>query len=596
MSGLQEIRNTVQAVAEAVAAALHIDTEIVDETLTIVAGTGRYMEKIGAKEEDGDLKSGYLYSEVLRTGRAYIIEDVKNHPNYAPKENELAEVCCPIMYDGRAIGLMGLVAFTEEQRSRLLGSKENLLLFLTRMADLLSAKVRENKVTGQMKAVLDSIHEGILSVDKDGIIVSANPMAVKLLKKTRESLVGSSIFSIWPNSPVLNAIRFGIRYYDHEEITRISMDQINHFITNICPIFSGNENNGTQESSVSGAVISFRDIADVRQMVYNLTEIEEATSFQHIVGNSPAAQSLREQGERISGSLSTVLITGESGTGKGLLARAIHASSPVKDGPYIVVNCGAIPGDLLESELFGYEEGAFTGARKSGKIGRFEMANNGTIFLDEIGDLPLHLQAKLLHVLQQREIQRVGGTEYIPVQIRVIAATNKDLEAMVRDRLFREDLFFRLNVIPIYVHPLRERREDIGMLLDLALQKYSKLIGKQITGFTREVRDILFRYDWPGNIRELENVVEYAVTMETGSLIGLESLPVNFRDGKDGPPPVRSLKEQCDEAEKKIILDCLRVTGFTLEGKRRAAELLRISESTLYRRIRHLGIRPDDSQ
>ena len=599
MTALQEIQNTVQDVAEAIAAALRIDAEIVDEKLTIVAGTGRYCEKIGEKEEEGNLKSGYLYSEALRTGRAYIVEEGKSHPNYAPRENELAEVCCPIMYDGSAIGLMGLVAFTEEQRGRLLESKDDLLLFLTRMADLLSTKVRENKVTGQMKAVLDSIHEGILSVDKAGIIVSANPMAVKLLKKGRESLIGSSIFSIWPNSPALDAIRFGVRYYDHEEITRISMDQINHFITSICPIFSGydnNENSGTQENSVSGAVISFRDIADVRQMVYNLTEIEEITSFQQIVGNSSVAQSLREQGERISGSLSTVLITGESGTGKGLLARAIHASSPVKDGPYIVVNCGAIPGALLESELFGYEEGAFTGARKSGKIGRFEMANNGTIFLDEIGDLPLHLQVKLLHVLQQREIQRVGGIEYIPVQIRIIAASNRDLETMVRDRLFREDLFFRLNVIPIYVPPLRERREDIGLLLDLTLQKYSKLIGKQITGFTREVRNILFRYNWPGNIRELENVVEYAVTMETGSQIELENLPVNFRDKKDESPTVRSLKEQCDEAEKKIILDCLRSTGFSLEGKRRAAELLGISESTLYRRIRALGIQPDNSQ
>ncbi len=596
MSGLQEIRNTVQSVAEAVAAALRIDTEIVDETLTIVAGTGRYMEKIGTKEEDGDLKSGYLYSEALRTGRAYIVEEGKSHPNYAPRENELAEVCCPIMCDGRAIGLMGLVAFTEEQRSRLLESKEDLLLFLTRMADLLSAKVRENKVTGQMKAVLDSIHEGILSVDKGGIIVSANPMAVKLLKKERRLLIGESIFSIWPNSPVLDAIRFGVRYYDHEEITRISMNQINHFITSICPIFSGCDENRAQENSVSGAVISFRDIADVRQMVYNLTEIEEITSFQQIVGNSSVAQSLREQGERISGSLSTVLITGESGTGKGLLARAIHASSPVKDGPYIVVNCGAIPGALLESELFGYEEGAFTGARKSGKIGRFEMANNGTIFLDEVGDLPLHLQVKLLHVLQQREIQRVGGLDYIPVQIRVIAATNRELETMVRERLFREDLFFRLNVIPIYVPPLRERREDIGLLLDLTLQKYSKLIGKQITGFTREVKNILFQYDWPGNIRELENVVEYAVTMETGSQIELENLPVSFGDKKDETPAVRSLKEQCGEAEKKIILDCLRLTGFSLEGKRRAARLLGISESTLYRRIRALGIPFDNSQ
>jgi transcriptional regulator with PAS, ATPase and Fis domain len=302
---------------------------------------------------------------------------------------------------------------------------------------------------------------------------------------------------------------------------------------------------------------------------------------------------LREQGERIASSNSTVLISGESGTGKGLLARAIHSSSPLKNGPFITVNCGAIPDMLLESELFGYEEGAFTGARKSGKIGRFEMANGGTIFLDEIGDLPLHLQVKILHVLQQKEIQRVGGTEYIPVQIRVIAATNRDLEQMIKDRQFREDLYFRLNVIPVQIPALRERPEDIQQLLDHALAKYNRLTGKSIGGFEPGVRTMLIHYRWPGNIRELENVVEYGVTMETGALIRQENLPPHMRRETQNIS-AKTLREHCDEAEKRIISECLRSTGHSLEGKSKAATQLGISESTLYRRIRVLNIRPDE--
>lgn len=589
MTHLEEIKDTVQEVAEAIAAALGIETEIIDETLTIIAGTGRYLYKIGMKEEDGDLKSGDLYGEAIRTGEAYVIEVGKNHPNYAPKEGELAEVCCPILLEDQVIGLMGLVAFREDQRKRLLENRESLLLFLKRMAFLVASKVAERKISNRMKAVLDSIHDGILSVDGNGIITSCNPTASHMLGREDRKLEGTSIFLIWPNSPVLDSIRAGKKYKDHEEITRVSMSQINHFVTTISPIFAGVEDS----AKVTGAVISFRDMEDVRQMVYNLTEIEETSSFHQILGTSRIARQLREQGERIASSNSTVLISGESGTGKGLLARAIHSSSPLKNGPFITVNCGAIPDMLLESELFGYEEGAFTGARKSGKIGRFEMANGGTIFLDEIGDLPLHLQVKILHVLQQKEIQRVGGTEYIPVQIRVIAATNRDLEQMIKDRQFREDLYFRLNVIPVQIPALRERPEDIQQLLDHALAKYNRLTGKSIGGFDPGVRTMLIHYRWPGNIRELENVVEYGVTMETGALIRQENLPPHMRKETQNIS-AKTLREQCDEAEKRIIAECLRSTGHSLEGKSKAAAQLGISESTLYRRIRALNIRPDE--
>jgi len=468
------------------------------------------------------------------------------------------------------------------------------LLFLKRMADLLASKLRETQIANQLQAVLDSIYDGILSVNKEGIIVSVNPKATQLLGKDQKELIGTSIFSIWPNSGVLESIRTGARYTDREEITRISMDRINHFITNINPIYSGK--NKTDSNSISGAVVSFRDIAEVRQMVYKLTEAEEPSSFQQITGNSLIVKRLREQGKKISGSLSTVLITGESGTGKGLMARAIHASSPVNEGPYIVVNCGAIANTLLESELFGYEEGAFTGAKKTGKIGRFEMANNGTIFLDEIGDMPLHLQIKILHVLQQKEIQRVGGNDYIPVHVRIIAATNRDLEKLVAEKMFREDLFFRLNVIPIDIPPLRERREDIGLLMEQALQKYNRVTGKQLYGFTDKAKAVLLNHDWPGNIRELENVVEYAVTMGSDDLIGIENLPAYLSEQREEAYVIHPLKDQCAAAEKEILENCLRITGYSLKGKIKAAKLLGISESTLYRRIKSLGINAEEGK
>jgi len=273
-----------------------------------------------------------------------------------------------------------------------------------------------------------------------------------------------------------------------------------------------------------------------------------------------------------------------------LLARAIHSASPASQGPMVTINCGAIPDTLLEAELFGYEGGAFTGANKAGKAGKFELANEGTLFLDEIGDLPLHLQVKLLHVLQNKEVQRIGGTYPLPIKVRVIAATNRDLEKMIREKLFREDLFFRLNVIPLHIPPLRDRKDDIKILLDRAVEKYCTLNHKEIVGFDKKSLDLLYEYEWPGNIRELENVVEYAVTMETGNMITLDNLPVRIQQWQSKKGSIKPLKHHSQEKEREIIEECLQLTGHSLEGKRRAAELLEISESTLYRRIKELGI------
>jgi transcriptional regulator with PAS, ATPase and Fis domain len=247
---------------------------------------------------------------------------------------------------------------------------------------------------------------------------------------------------------------------------------------------------------------------------------------------------------------------------------------------------------LLESELFGYEKGAFTGADKSGKPGKFEIAHNGTIFLDEIGDLPLHLQVKLLNAIQNRQIDRIGGIEPIDVNVRIIAATNKNLDAMILMKEFREDLFFRLNVIPLIIPALRERVGDVELLLGYALKKFNALLQKKIITFSEPAMKALLRYDWPGNVRELENVVEYAVNMENGPRIKLENLPDKIQKVRmENKNRSMVLKENVDAYQRQLIQDCLTETGYSLEGKIRAARLLGISESTLYRRLRELDIR-----
>ena len=479
------IKDTVQQVATAITAALDLETEIIDENLMIIGGTGRYREKTGSYEEDGDLECGLVYADCLRTGREYINFNPEHDEFYDARENELAEICCPIRTDDKVLGLIGLIAFTEEQRNIMIHKTLELRTFLQSMAELIAGKY----------------------------IVS--------------------------------------------------------------------QNNITLQNTVSSLLES--------QSVH--------ASFDSIISRSTAMEKIKKRALQVASSNSTVLITGESGTGKGLLARAIHKESPRCSKPFVSVNCAAIPETLLESELFGYERGAFTGAEKNGKLGKFQLADKGTLFLDEIGDMPLHLQVKLLSCLQNRQVDPVGAVRPVDVDVRIIAATNKDLEEMIRQNQFREDLYFRLNVIPLYIPPLRERPEDIIMLVQHIIMKFSMAMGKAVTGIEADAMDVLLSYSWPGNIREVENVIEYAINMEQSDTITVDSLPEKLvrknkhvNSGSGTGMMHISLKTQLDSAEKQILRECLNQTGWNLEGKRQAAEQLGISESTLYRRLKQLGL------
>lgn len=309
--------------------------------------------------------------------------------------------------------------------------------------------------------------------------------------------------------------------------------------------------------------------------------------FDDIIGSSRAIKAVKNEAMKFAKGTANILIQGESGTGKEVFARAIHTASRNSAGPFIAINCAALPENLIESELFGYEEGAFTGARKGGKLGKFELAHHGTLFLDEIGELPIHLQAKLLRTLQERKIQRVGGTKEISIDVRIISATNQNLEELSKNGQFREDLFYRLNVIPIQLPPLRERRSDIGELSDHFLRIYAKALHKDLFGFDKEVVNLLYDYSWPGNIRELQNAIEYAVNISSGTYIRVEDLPKKLAGRREDSERGLSLRP-LRLIEDEYIQEAVRIYGNSLNGKMKAAQVLGISKATLYRRLKEI--------
>jgi DNA-binding NtrC family response regulator len=321
--------------------------------------------------------------------------------------------------------------------------------------------------------------------------------------------------------------------------------------------------------------------------IYLREELEKKIEFDMVVGKSKAMEKVLDVVKRISSSDSTVLITGESGTGKELLAREIHNHCPRKKAPFVVVDCGALVETLFESELFGHVKGSFTGAHET-KHGRFEVANGGTIFLDEISGIGLNIQAKLLRVIQEREVTRVGSTKPLKVDIRILAATNENLEDLVRKEKFREDLFYRLSVVPIHIPPLRERKEDIPLLVDHFLKKYNRRARKKINSISPKVEKALMEYDWPGNIRELENTIERAVVLSKGNEIELEDLMYHgISTATSLFPPVRGKYHTLDNIDKEYIKTVL----LTQQGnKSKTAKILGIDRKTLWAKIKKYKI------
>lgn len=449
-----------------------------------------------------------------------------------------------------------------------------------------------NRIQGELSTILNSVQEAIEVVDEKGVIKYVNPAFTKITGIKASDRIGKNIYDVSPEGALAKVLKTGKRIFGHRTTVGGSNAEV---ISNASPIIVDGE--------TRGAVVVFNHFTDIMKLMEELkqsTSIIETLSdkfgqvatskytFKDILGNNQELKKCIRLGERAAKSDSTVLLVGESGTGKELFAHAIHSASARRDKPFIKVNCAAIPENLLESEFFGYVKGAFTGAVKS-KIGKFELANGGTIFLDEIGDMNPNLQGKLLRVLQEMEFERVGGNETIKVDVRVIAATNRDLHELIRQGKFREDLYYRLNVVEIRIPPLRYRKEDLSVLTNNLIVKLNRKLGKKVKGLSKDAEEILYSYDWPGNVRELENVIERVMVTVDDEILTKNHFIQHVSQLREVPDKDIDLIP-IDQMEQILIRKAMAKFGATVEGKRRAAQALNISLATLYNKLKKVKV------
>ncbi|MCK8823722.1 sigma-54 interaction domain-containing protein [Fuchsiella alkaliacetigena] len=594
MPNLKEMQIFVQQVADAFAAVLDYEVAIIDDNLEVIAGTGRYREEIGIKYGPGSMTHRLISS----SRRESLL--VRN-----PKQSEICSDCVdkedcpvwavimsPIIFREQVIGSISLMAFNGQQQMNLVNNSSKLITFLDKVSTFIGSTLGEKKIRNQMrvmadqfKAVINSVHEGIVAINAQGKITHINQSAQEILLIDSEYegehintlFFGLELEDIFSGLEMLDSSK---QYFER----KINYRQGNREFKLLCNITLIKS-----ETGIIGATISFRKLKEIKELANKIIAEDQETTFAKIKGTSNQMVKIKKKMKRVATTDSTILIQGESGTGKGMFAEAIHQESCRRDASFVNVNCAAIPQSLLEAELFGYEEGAFTGAKKGGKPGKFELADQGTIFLDEIGDMPLSFQVKLLKVIENKKIERVGGVAEIEVDVRIIAATNRNLEKMIKEGNFREDLFYRLNVIPVYIPPLRERQEDINLLLHFFLERYVDRLDKNIRGFTAGAKKQLLNYSWPGNVRELENCIEYAVNIATANYITKENLPERIVDC-DLEIKSSSTVPTFDELKRQAIIKALQEYGTSSKAKEKAAAALGISRATLYRKLKEFEI------
>lgn len=457
--------------------------------------------------------------------------------------------------------------------------------------------------------ILDGIMEnpsiGIVLVDTMGIINKVNKTYLEILGLQEEDVLNKHILEVTPRSRLPEVLRT-------REAILADHWPINGHDTIVfrMPLYKEGKLVGAIGQSIilgtAGAKVLYKKLKDLERELTGYKDVVSSIysskyCFDSIVGEDVTLRNVKSIAQRAANTGSTVLIMGESGTGKELFANAIHQSSPRSDRPFVRVNCAALPDNLLESELFGYEEGAFTGARKGGKLGKFEIANHGTIFLDEIGDMPASMQAKLLIVLQEREVERVGGNKPILVDVQVIAATNRNLEDMIKKDKFREDLYYRLNVVTLNVPALRKRPQDISLLINYLLPKLNQRLHTNVEKVSQEALQLLCSYDWPGNVRELENLLERAINLadlNQDSCLNPEYFPSLSRLVVLPTPSIKPIEvesfDNLSEAVEKMEEESIRrVLQKTHNNKAQTAKILGLNKSVLYRKIKKYNLLSD---
>lgn len=482
-------------------------------------------------------------------------------------------IAAPILDSkGKLTGVLAMTGFKEQANPHTIGLAISGARIIEREMQLQSV-YEEIKVSHQyVLEMTESLPSGILVVNPQGIVTNINKKACQLLKASQEDFLNQNYSK---SLGKLDCIEKTLKNGKAREETEQHFERGNyqlHFTMSSRPIIN-------PQGGLDGAVIILREIEDVIRITNKMAGYSARFTFEDIIGQAPKFISVINQARSIAKTSSNVLILGESGTGKEMIAQAIHNSSSQHQGPFVAINCGAVPRELIGSELFGYEEGAFTGAKRGGSPGKFELANNGTIFLDEIGDMPLDLQLVLLRVLQDKIVVRLGGHQSINVKVRLIAATNKDLKRQVDLGLFRQDLYYRINVITLNLPPLRERSGDIMLLADHFLRKKAGKTGDQDVFLTPSAIDFMKKYNWPGNVRELENILERATVFSNGKPLEAESLHLPLNEVK-----IHNNESSLKSEEKEIIRNTLIKTQGNIS---KTAKILGITRATLYRKMRY---------
>lgn len=578
-SVLMQIQPTIQRFARMLASVLQLEVEIVDENLCRVAGTGAYGKFLG-RQLSGNSR---LLRHVLETKTEKVVTQSRFDPlceGCDSKENcrEKAFLGTPVILQDRCVGVISLIAVTHEQQEHISDNLREFSDYVRHISTIFVSKLLEDQGPGDniskiFATMIDNMDQGVLVVDDESRVQFVNQTALKTLGVVQNNIIGKPIRF----RPLTFESNFTHGHMQHI----VSWDDKSELIIG-------------QLHNIQGRQL-FLMAFHQSHTSFSVANAPDEPHIEQLVGECRVMRQLKRLISRIAPSPSSVMVVGESGTGKEVVARAIHKLSGRRNKPFIAINCVAIPEQLLESELFGYVKGAFTGASANGKTGLIQAANTGTLFLDEIGDMPLMLQAKLLRAIEAREILPIGASSPIQVDIRIISATNQNLAQFIAEGKFREDLFYRLNVIPITLPPLRERQEDIELLVHYFLHLHTRRLGSVYPGIAPDVVEILRKHRWPGNLRELSNLMEYLVNVvPSGEVIDSTLLPPNLlNNGTTEQSDVTEVTEAhlslddaggtaLEEMEKQMIREALSRHN----SKKQVADELGIGIATLYRKIK----------
>lgn len=578
-SVLMQIQPTIQRFARMLASVLQLEVEIVDENLCRVAGTGAYGKFLG-RQLSGNSR---LLRHVLETKTEKVVTQSRFDPlceGCDSKENcrEKAFLGTPVILQDRCVGVISLIAVTHEQQEHISDNLREFSDYVRHISTIFVSKLLEDQGPGDniskiFATMIDNMDQGVLVVDDESRVQFVNQTALKTLGVVQNNIIGKPIRF----RPLTFESNFTHGHMQHI----VSWDDKSELIIG-------------QLHNIQGRQL-FLMAFHQSHTSFSVANAPDEPHIEQLVGECRVMRQLKRLISRIAPSPSSVMVVGESGTGKEVVARAIHKLSGRRNKPFIAINCAAIPEQLLESELFGYVKGAFTGASANGKTGLIQAANTGTLFLDEIGDMPLMLQAKLLRAIEAREILPIGASSPIQVDIRIISANNQNLAQFIAEGKFREDLFYRLNVIPITLPPLRERQEDIELLVHYFLHLHTRRLGSVYPGIAPDVVEILRKHRWPGNLRELSNLMEYLVNVvPSGEVIDSTLLPPNLlNNGTTEQSDVTEVTEAhlslddaggtaLEEMEKQMIREALSRHN----SKKQVADELGIGIATLYRKIK----------